>query len=1466
MSPPRRSSARRRWRPFRYLLLALLVLVAATSLALALGLGLGYVDRLRPPLMAAMSAALGREVTSERLHLRLAGLTPRLTLEQAVLHGRVDPAGPPPVHPTTPTPVVALAPTPPFDPAAAPPADPAPAPTVDPAVMIPGEPAAVFPAESVAPTRVDPATSTPVEPAVGTRVPRLHLDLDLPASLIAGEPRLKALVLEGLRLRLERDTTGQLAIAGLPLGGEGDVGPALRHFLDQGRFVVTAGEVAWLERSAGATRQLLTGVELSLDNQGTGHRLELQAALAGEPQGGTLRLSAKLRGPSDQPSAWSGPVEFFLQSNDLEWLGLTGLPPAFQVAGAGFDLSGQLEIAAAQVLALQGRLDVQGFSVAGQDSAHGPLGLEAGRLELQVAADSRAGQLQVTAKDLTLRLPAVFGDRPPIRVEQLAGPLDWAIDAVKGLSLGTNGMSATNPDLGIHLTFSARVPWKTPGGDRPMVRDLAPAEAELDLSGEILNASAARIRDYLPDPQLRPQARAWLDRAFPGGRVPWGLIRFQGRLADFPFRQAPGDFQILLRVEDMALDFDPDWPRLEGLEGIVHFYNQGLSIATLGGRIHEVPLLEVQASLPDLAETRFLGVRGTAQGPFAAALAFLGASPLRTVLGALPNLLGAEGVARVDLDMDLPLEPDVYPDDHLRLAGALSWPGAETGAEAGAEAGAETSAGIGAGPEASPGLAGAGGDGPPAARLTLAGTRLALDDLAGAVSFNAEGVTRSRVLGRFLGRPLTLDLERIRDPIGESTGEPIGETKGEIIGESSRDPLREPIQDGASSEGLTGLRIAGRSAVSELSGYLPAEFLRHLEGEVPWELAVRIPDPPPEAEASTLAADFLLTSSLRGLAVKLPAPLGKAREAARPLRLAWGVAPGKDLRVRGHYDDLALDLLFAADARGGREFRRGSLTAGQERTELPPRAGLRIDGRLDRLDAAGWVDWAAGLPARATTGSPPLTVAGLRIDHLQWGELGLREAVLDLERGARAWEVQIESRELAGQLEIPRQSRPQSRPEHRPEPRSESRPDSRSQSRPASPAEPRAQPRAQSRAEPLRADIARLDLQPFLAASPPAAGAKPSRDRPDRGPADPRRAWGLDLVVERLRWLDTELGRLSLLAEPQAAGLRIAEVRLIQPGRLDLQGQGEWVREEGETAGARMTLDLAARTGDLGDLLRHLGYVSPLAEAPAEVEARLDWPGGPGDLSPATLQGEIDLAIGKGSLLDVDPGMGRVLGVLNLGALGRRLALDFTDLYDRGFVFQDIKGKLGLRDGKVELVEPLLIEGTAADVRIEGRANLLDQSLDQVATVTPSLGGGVALASAIAAGPLVGAAVLLADQASGGALDVLGRHAYDIRGPWANPEIVSRDGRAPDDRGASSGLASPAATPPAQEGDGGSTTTAGSTFRSRSDSNSRSNSNTNTKFSSSSSPSPSSNSNSNSESTSTPPISPLKGNAFLDQP
>jgi hypothetical protein len=306
-----------------------------------------------------------------------------------------------------------------------------------------------------------------------------------------------------------------------------------------------------------------------------------------------------------------------------------------------------------------------------------------------------------------------------------------------------------------------------------------------------------------------------------------------------------------------------------------------------------------------------------------------------------------------------------------------------------------------------------------------------------------------------------------------------------------------------------------------------------------------------------------------------------------------------------------------------------------------------------------------------------------------------------------------------------------------------------------------------TRAQPLRVELERLDLKPLLGADPAKTPAETSPKTPARPAAakvsgqtpppnglgsatpitaapapsplagegwregadskapprwaDPRQAPALDLAVGRLHWADNDLGRLTLRAAATLRGLAIEELRLTGSPRIKLTGTGTWSQED---AGPRTRLDLDASSADLGELLRHLDYASYLEQAPGGVLARLSWPGGPADLNRAALEGEVEVKIGKGSLLEVDPGVGRVLGVLNLGALGRRLTLDFTDLFDRGFVFEGITGKLAIHAGGAELRDPLVIEGTAAEVRITGRANLIDETLDQVATVTPEPGWG----------------------------------------------------------------------------------------------------------------------------------------------
>jgi uncharacterized protein YhdP len=256
--------------------------------------------------------------------------------------------------------------------------------------------------------------------------------------------------------------------------------------------------------------------------------------------------------------------------------------------------------------------------------------------------------------------------------------------------------------------------------------------------------------------------------------------------------------------------------------------------------------------------------------------------------------------------------------------------------------------------------------------------------------------------------------------------------------------------------------------------------------------------------------------------------------------------------------------------------------------------------------------------------------------------------------------------------------------------------------------------------------------------------------------------------VADLRWEDESLGRLTLDLRPEPSGLRIPRIELQGPGETRVQGDAAWV--DGPDGGrARLTLDL--KSGDTGPLMRALDYRSVLSEAPLESHIGLEWPGGLGSFSLARSTGTIDLKVGAGRLLEVEPGVGRVLGILNLGALSRRLSLDFTDLYQQGFSFEQILGDIRVGGGKAEL-RRFEIEGPSSTIRVGGFTDLRSRTFDQTVTVEPRIGSSVALASALAGGPVVGAAVYLADKVSGGAIDKLGSYRYRVTGPWAEPELT----------------------------------------------------------------------------------------------
>lgn len=518
---------------------------------------------------------------------------------------------------------------------------------------------------------------------------------------------------------------------------------------------------------------------------------------------------------------------------------------------------------------------------------------------------------------------------------------------------------------------------------------------------------------------------------------------------------------------------------------------------------------------------------------------------------------------------------------------------------------------------------------------------------------------------------------------------------------------------------------AGRVDLPDLA---QVEQMRiHGEARGPFEDGRRTLAETPLSEKLGGLAEILQVSGRSQLALDIDLPFVKQRTLGVSGVLSW--PEPATLGVRGTAVRLSgLSGAVRFDERGIQASKVGARLADRP-LDLSLRtqdSGLHLVGRIDALDLNAWKDWATATQlGRNAAAKGGIALAGLEfdIDRLSLGERTLNAFELRGTPDRSGWQFSVDSREVAGLIR---------------------------------PADTDTETR-------LDLDLERLDLKAFVA-HPESDG--PPTPRPDRAPDPITELPSLDLRVARLDWGERELGALDLSLHRDALGTRLPRLRLSRPGLLNVEGTGEWVRGP---EGGRSRLDLKAETPDLRGLLTLLDEPTTIEAKEARARVQLHWPGGPTRFAWARAKGVLDIGVDPGRFLEAEPGVGRLLGFIDVGSIGRRLALDFSDLYGQGFAFERLGGRITIGQGQARF-EEVLIEGPAGRVMVGGAADLVGQRLDQLVTVEPNLGASVALAGAVAGGPVVGAAVYLVDRATGNTLDRLGRYQYRVTGPWSEPE------------------------------------------------------------------------------------------------
>ncbi len=1186
------------------------------------------------------------------------------------------------------------------------------------------------------------------------RFTEIRIDFGLLDALLTGVAAPRRITIVGATLRIERRADGSVVIAGLGTPATAPEHGKAAALLLPWRLSLQDSELIWDDQLLGTKRLHLHLTKAQFAHDGERHQIDIELDL---PKGaGRVRLSADATGAPGSPDTWE--ARFYIASDNLLLPAL--LKPHqpenyhLQQGRADFELWGRWQ--AGSVKQLLGRLDLQDLQLSHQQSPQ-PQSLnieqlagrfqwrredqgwrfdaadirfqQAGRPEqksnLSIVSQSRVLHIELDALELAdlhavaaiLPLPdgasdALAGLQPQALITQLAVDYDrttdtpdWRISGhfnhlqtlpwrdipgVKNLS----GRVEANPTSGAVLLDSQqtelnfkglfrapfqlqqlsgllqweRLPdagWRIRSGELTatnsdletrtrLLMDI-PGAAEqsifLDLQTDFANGTVSSTRHYLPVGIMDDEVIDWLDRALVSGHLTSGSCVVRGHLRDFPYSNHKGRFEVLFGVEDLVLDYFPDWPRLEEVATEVRFLNDRFDAWIVDGKILNSDIKEAHGWIDRLSKGTPFKLAGKVTGPLGDNLRLLRETPLAEDFAATVAGMQAEGDTQVAVDFTIPLD-DADPQP-FRIDGKVSFKDST---------------------------------------LHLNEWQLSLTKMQGDLLFDEEGIRAKDIQAQALDTVVHVDL-----------------------------------QASPTLPDATQATVRAHVAMATLAERFPGMGLEMLDGATDWMLQLDIPNRVAQSDATVLIS---AASDLVGIAIDLPAPLGKTAADVRHLQLTTSLGSAPLQPLQGRYGDiLDLSLLLDLDAPG--ILQRGELRLGGGKAVLPESDEVRLYARLDKFDLAPWLDSAKEHAAFGAAGPVPFSVVDIAIKQLHRDELILSDAAARLRHEDGGWSGHIASSMFEGELTIPADlkqgtlSLQMSRIElnYRPE-------------------EGENGGTTQQQADPVPGQ------QPFL---------------------DPRDFPAIALKSDQLIINGQDLGSVVLNIGKKPEGLSLEQAG-IGSERLKVTASGSWFQipgKEPETA-LEFYLDLPKA----GDLLTDMNITHNIQGASAKIDGDLKWKGGPHRISVQGLEGELRVDIGKGSILEVNPGIGRIFGLLNLTSFQRRLSLDFSDIYAKGFGFDRMLGSVRLLNGDA-ITDNFQIDGPAAKILLSGRVGLVKRDLEQTIVVAPQVSSSVTLATAIA-NPAAGAALFLAQSLMGENLDRITSYRYTVTGSWDEPEFSEK--------------------------------------------------------------------------------------------
>jgi len=523
--------------------------------------------------------------------------------------------------------------------------------------------------------------------------------------------------------------------------------------------------------------------------------------------------------------------------------------------------------------------------------------------------------------------------------------------------------------------------------------------------------------------------------------------------------------------------------------------------------------------------------------------------------------------------------------------------------------------------------------------------------------------------------------------------------------------LDNPIQINIKSSALqTTVNVTGRVGVSNLQKQFKISGWQVVEGATDYQLKLQLPydDKSPE---------LLVQSKLAGVALDLPGALAKTREQQRSLSMTFSLADEALLPIGLTYDNqLKAAIKFNIKQRG---VESGNVLVGTGKVAQPQKAGIKLEINRERLALQDWIGLASSLAqgkdSETTSAVNNLKEIKVHSEHGLWKKTDMGFIDLVLRPEGNYWAGDINSSIAKGRLKIPLDL---------------------------------------NGANGISLAMDELDLTALKQLKSQSEALTPA---PDVMPL-------ITITSQKTLWQSVDLGKLDLETERIANG--IAFKRIVLAGSdQNLALSGDW-KVNGKKSETRIQGNLNMPRA--GQLLSKLGITKDLTETSAVVDFTGMWNAAPYQFSLADLRGQIDVNFNSGRILGIEPGFGRVLGILAMAQWIKRFQLDFSDVFDEGLTFISIKGHFGLLNGKAT-TNDLVVDAIPAKITLSGSTDLINQIVDYGVSVVPKSADAVPIAGTIMGkvAALIGQTLTGKDQEG-----FFFGSQYLVKGKWRDAKII----------------------------------------------------------------------------------------------